>query len=68
LERSGGQSEARAGALLCDYLAELIGAAIYKFQERWRAGGRREGLSHRGVLPWHSLVEELRLSQVSYYG
>jgi hypothetical protein len=59
---------------VCDYLAELTGAAIYKFQEQWHpilqwhASGRREGLSHRGVLSWHSLFEELCLSQVSYYG
>jgi hypothetical protein len=59
---------------VCDYLAELMARLIYRARGRWlliwawRAGGRREGLSHRGNLPWQSLVEELRLSPVSYYG
>jgi hypothetical protein len=57
-----------------DYLAELMACLIYRARGRWlliwawRAGGRREGLSHRDDLPWRSLVEELRLSLVSYYG
>jgi hypothetical protein len=57
-----------------NYLAEPAGTPIYNFQGRWLLilawgdGGRREGMSHRGDLPWRSLVEELRRSLVSYYG
>jgi hypothetical protein len=55
-------------------LTELTGALIYRVHQRWRpiwrnrAGGREEGMSHRGDLPWCSLVEELRRSLVNYYG
>jgi hypothetical protein len=59
---------------MCNNLAELTRAAIYRLHQRWRpiwrkhADGRREELSHYGVLPWHSLAEKLRWSQVSCYG
>jgi hypothetical protein len=55
-------------------LVELTGAAIYRLHRRWRpiwrkcVGSLREGLSHCGVLPWHSVAEELRRSLVNYYG
>jgi hypothetical protein len=44
------------------YLTELTRAAIYRVLRRWRpiwrnhAGGRERGVSHRGDLPWRSLV------------
>jgi hypothetical protein len=55
-------------------LEELTGVAIYRLHRRWRpirrkrAGGRREGVSHRRGLSWLSLAEELRWSLVSYFG
>jgi hypothetical protein len=60
--------------LMRNNLVKLTGAAIYRLHRWWRpiwrkrASGRREGLSHCGVLPWHSLAEELRRSLVNYYG
>jgi hypothetical protein len=52
---------------VCNYLAELMARPIYRARGRWlliwawHASGQREGLSHRGDLPWRSLVDELRL-------
>jgi hypothetical protein len=53
---------------------ELTGASIYRVHQRWRpilrrcAGGREEGLSHRDVLPWHSLDIGVWLSLVNLHG
>jgi hypothetical protein len=55
-------------------LAEQAGASIYRGFERWLriwkggAGSRGEGMSHRGILPWHSLVKGVRLSLVNLHG
>jgi hypothetical protein len=57
-----------------DYLAKSMARSIYRARGRWllnlewRAGGRREGMSHRGDLPWRSSVEELRRLLDSHYG
>jgi hypothetical protein len=59
---------------MCNNLAELTGAAIYKLHRRWRpirrkcAGGRREELSHCGVLPWNSPDLGGWLSLVNLHG
>jgi hypothetical protein len=48
--------------------------SIYSGAKRWPVnlvktrGGRKEGVSHQRVLPWHSLVEELRRLSVSWCG
>jgi hypothetical protein len=55
-------------------LAELTGAAIYRLHQRWHpiwikcAGDRREGLSHCGVLRWHSPDLGGWLSLVNLHG
>jgi hypothetical protein len=55
-------------------LTELTGTSIYRVHQRWHqilrrcAGGRGEGLSHSGVLPWHSLDIGVRLSLVNLHG
>jgi hypothetical protein len=55
-------------------LTELTGASIYSDHQRRCpilrrcAGGRGEGLSHRSVLPWHSLDIGVRLSLVNLHG
>jgi hypothetical protein len=55
-------------------LAELTGAAIYRLNRRWRSiwrkcvSDRREGLSHCGVLPWHSPDLGGWLSLVNVHG
>jgi hypothetical protein len=48
--------------------------SIYSGAKRWpenlvkTCGGRKEGVSHRRVLPWHSPVEELRQLSTSWCG
>jgi hypothetical protein len=55
-------------------LMELAGALIYCVHQQWRpilrrcAGGREEGLSHRGILSWHSLDIGGWLSLVNLHG
>jgi hypothetical protein len=54
-------------------LAELVVYSIYSIHERWlriwkrKPSGRREGVSHRRELPWHSLVYGLRRSLPSLH-
>jgi hypothetical protein len=48
--------------------------SIYSGAKRWPVnlvktrGGRKEGMSHQHVLPWHSPVEELRRSSARWCG
>jgi hypothetical protein len=55
-------------------LTELTRALIYRVHQRWhpiwrnRAGGREEGMSHRGDLSWRSLDKGVRLLLVSLHG
>jgi hypothetical protein len=57
-----------------NHLTGLTGALIYRVHQWWRpilrrcAGGREEGLSHRGVLPWHSLNIGVWLLLVNLHG
>jgi hypothetical protein len=59
---------------MCDYPMELMACSIYRVHERWCpirrdcAGGREEDMSHRGDLPWRSLVAKLRRLPGSHYG
>jgi hypothetical protein len=51
---------------LGDDLTQQTVPSIYSVLERWPVnsmetrGGRKEGMSHRRVLPWHSPAEGLR--------
>jgi hypothetical protein len=55
----------------CNNIVEQAGASIYRgFERQLRilkgsAGGREEGMSHRGVLLWHSLDKGVRLPLVN---
>jgi hypothetical protein len=59
---------------MCNYPTKLMACSIYRVRERWCpirrdcAGGREEEMSHRGNLPWLSLVAKLRRLPGSHYG